>query len=209
MDFKNIFGNVSNPYYVLPPVLSYLLKNKKEVHNIYCNDRKKFYDNLIGYGGFIADVLSIIEKNDKLLLLRSCMIGAKSGLILALFLGYDVHAKFDWAFIEAAYNGHKDVCELLLKYGADVTAFHDNAFRGAAYYGHKDVCELLLEHGADVHAENDYALIWAAYYGHVSVCKILLEHGADVHARNNEALRYAIKNGHKDVCKILKKYMKK
>ena len=50
----------------------------------------------------------------------------------------------------------------------------------AAYNGHLEVCQLLIEKGADVRARNDYALRWAAYHNHLEVCRLLIEKGANI-----------------------------
>ena len=58
----------------------------------------------------------------------------------------------------AAYEGHKDVAELLLANKADVNARDNTAMTPlhmAAIWGHKDVAELLLANKADVNAKDN------------------------------------------------------
>lgn len=82
--------------------------------------------------------------------------------------------------IEAAQNGHLEVCKLFLENGADIHAHSDWALQQAARNGHLEVCKLLLENGADIHVDNDYVLRYAASNGHFEVCKLLLENGANL-----------------------------
>ncbi|KAH0360135.1 Pfs, NACHT and ankyrin domain protein, partial [Aureobasidium melanogenum] len=112
------------------------------------------------------------------------------------FFGSALHA--------AAWNGHIDTLQLLLKYGADVSAMkwqHGStsaALQVAAYRGHVEIVKALLMHGADVNAcnaqisyeggEPSYttrhytALEAASYKGHIEVVKILLKNNAKVDA---------------------------
>ena len=58
----------------------------------------------------------------------------------------------------------------------------------AAFYGHNETVELLLKHGANIFAVDsggNTALHWAAFAGHVSCAKLLLENHADVDARSS------------------------
>jgi cytohesin len=55
----------------------------------------------------------------------------------------------------AAYEGHKEIAELLISEGADVNAKADGGgtpLHQAAYEGHKEVAELLIAKGADANA---------------------------------------------------------
>jgi ankyrin repeat protein len=58
----------------------------------------------------------------------------------------------------------------------------------AAFYGHAQIAEELLKAGADVNAggyrHNDTPLHVAALHGHANVVKMLLAHGADANAEN-------------------------
>lgn len=50
----------------------------------------------------------------------------------------------------ASGNGNIIRVKLLLKLGANVNAWYNEALCWAAYNGHKDVCNLLIENGADI-----------------------------------------------------------
>jgi ankyrin repeat protein len=93
------------------------------------------------------------------------------------------------ALIKAAYQGHADVCELLLSKGADMRIFDVHGWTPlmhAAFDGHESVCALLLQKGADVNQTfsdttiatdrviKRTALALAASEGHLSVCTVLL-----------------------------------
>jgi len=60
----------------------------------------------------------------------------------------------------AAWNGHKEVAELLIAKGADVNAkvaiWGRTPLHFAAWNGHKEVAELLIENGAEVNAKDNY-----------------------------------------------------
>jgi ankyrin repeat protein len=80
-----------------------------------------------------------------------------------LGLGADVNARDRddnrTALMHAAFNGHADVCALLINKGADVNA-KSNAFgwtalmHAASRNRNAEICELLLKNGADLEAEN-------------------------------------------------------
>ena len=56
----------------------------------------------------------------------------------------------------AAFNGHKEVAELLIAAGADVNAKDEGGETPLLYavtFGHKEIAELLIAEGADVNAK--------------------------------------------------------
>ena len=76
--------------------------------------------------------------------------------------GADVNAKNNtgWALLHsAAYDGRKEIVELLIAKGADVNVKSADGSGGrtplhfAAYYGHEEIVELLISKGADVNAK--------------------------------------------------------
>lgn len=63
------------------------------------------------------------------------------------------------------------------------------ALHHAAFSGHCELVELLIKNGASVNAfdkRDRRALHWAAYMGHEAVVKILLQSGAEVNIRDKE-----------------------
>ncbi|KAJ9584058.1 hypothetical protein L9F63_021595 [Diploptera punctata] len=112
----------------------------------------------------------------------------------------------------AAFEGHRDVCELLLEYEADV----DHADRGgrtplwaASSMGHSAVVELLLFWGCYVDSidpEGRTVLSVAAAQGGSEVVRQLLDRGLDEQHRDNSGwtpLHYAAFEGHAEVCSAL------
>jgi len=118
----------------------------------------------------------------------------------------------EMGLIEAAQNGHAEVCRQLLTDGANVNqeAYAGNtALTEAAQNGHAEVCEILLNAGASVDYAIGYvstALMLAAQEGHLEVCQLLVGHGANVNYVNdfgNTALMEAANWGHTNVCRQL------
>jgi TonB family protein len=86
----------------------------------------------------------------------------------------------------AAWNGHKDIVELLLANKADVNAKDTMGFtplHRAAINGHKDVVELLLAHKADVSAkinEGMTPLDMALSKDHSDIVALLRQHDGGI-----------------------------
>lgn len=96
------------------------------------------------------------------------------------------------ALLLAAENGHREVCEILLKAGADPSTTVErgssdenghNAMHLAAKNGKTEVVQLLLAYKHLINAKtkrgNKTPLMLAAIDGHVTVCEVLLKAGAD------------------------------
>src|ERR1017187_576289 len=86
----------------------------------------------------------------------------------------------------AAFNGHKNVAELLLANKAGVNTNENHGATPlylAAQKGHKDLAALLLGNEADVNAvEKEFnwtPLHKATFNGHKDVVELLLAHGAE------------------------------
>ena len=80
---------------------------------------------------------------------------------------------------KAAYNGHKDVVQLLVQIGADLNEEDEDkmtALHCAAIQGHSDVTQLLLDSLADPYVIDNHGrdpLSCAIAYGHDDVMRIL------------------------------------
>jgi len=112
----------------------------------------------------------------------------------------------------AAFNGHKDVAELLLANKADVnakSAAGKTPLDAAAFMGHLDVAQSLIAKGADVNAKDSNGrtpLQEAAGMDKRDMAALLLKSGADVHAKSNNgwtALHDAAFAGHQEVAELL------
>ena len=96
------------------------------------------------------------------------------------------------ALINASYNGHKEVCELLITRGCNVDIqckIGETALIKASTFGHEAVCELLITCGCNVDMQDEYgntALIWASYYGKIPVVISLIEAGCDYSLRDKK-----------------------
>jgi len=88
-------------------------------------------------------------------------------------------------------------------------AYRRTALHAAAYNGHLDVCRLLLDWGAKVDPVDVWGetpLHDAAWKGHLSVVQLLVERGADVRLKRKDGItarELARTNGNKDVAEWL------
>jgi ankyrin repeat protein len=79
------------------------------------------------------------------------------------------------ALVEAARNGHLDVCRVLLKHEVPEIARISDALVAASQNGHTEACRLLLQRGARVHSHYNRAILVEARKGCRQVCHVLLE----------------------------------
>lgn len=85
----------------------------------------------------------------------------------------------------------------------------------AAYHGHVDAVDLLLRTGADAKGRDgsgNTILMGAAFKGHLEVVRLLIQGGADMHARNprgQTALHFAQMFGRSEVANYLKSQQQK
>ena len=101
----------------------------------------------------------------------------------------------------ASYNGHLDICRLLLDKGAQLEAkdrYGNTPLHRAADRGHVEIVRLLCDRGSDVEARDISGwrpLHDAASNGRITVVKELVEErNAEINARDNDgdtALRLA------------------
>jgi uncharacterized protein len=115
----------------------------------------------------------------------------------------------DSALMLASLNGHLELVRLLAAYGGEVNPKGWTPLHYCAWNGKKDVCELLLELGAHVNALSDNGttpLMMAARQGNVDVVDLLLAHKADANLSNDSgknALSWAVEYGQDGVVKRL------
>ena len=91
----------------------------------------------------------------------------------------------DWTPLNtAAYEGHKEIVELLIAKGADVNAKGvldgNTPLHWAAGAGTKEVTELLIAKGADVNAkdqDDETPLDWAIHSKLTEIADLLRKHG--------------------------------
>jgi ankyrin repeat protein len=127
--------------------------------------------------------------------------------------GADIEAGATTSLMEAAQEGHLDLCNMLLFHGANINACSlsgDTALMYASENDHAQVVKLLLASGADIEAEAEggrTALMKAARAGHLNTVHALVEHGADVNrataSNDHTALSLACVAGHKNVVQYL------
>jgi len=105
---------------------------------------------------------------------------------------------------QAAWDGHKEIVELLITNSANVDAldrYRETPLHAAADEGHKEIAELLIANGADVDGKynTNYntktPLHYAAGEGHKEIIELLIANGADVDVKTpgqNTALDLAV-----------------
>jgi len=114
----------------------------------------------------------------------------------------------------AAFNGHTQLCEYIIKNGAHVEA-RDNSGRTALMYASTGpfaaTVKMLLNNGANSnsvdHVEKWSALMNAAAEGQMEVVQILLEYGADKNLKDidgDTAESFALQKKHLEVFNFLK-----
>jgi len=129
-----------------------------------------------------------------------------------------VNGQKQTALMLAAFNGHRNLVEMLIAHGGKVNHL-DVTHRTALMYccsgPFPETAQLLLDHGADVNIidnnEKWTALMFAAAEGQVENVKILLKYGADwklTDIDGDTAALFAAKNGHQQVAQIIEEYAK-
>ena len=148
-------------------------------------------------------------RNPKLTpLYLACFFGDEAELSKLIAAGADVHKPLTDTMTPlemAAYAGHVNVCELLLKAGvapesaksdAEFTALH-----AAAVGNRAEVCKLLLAAGVPVDVRGNHGvtpLVLAAARGNVEIIEMLLAAGADANAlteQQTSPLAAAVRSG--------------
>lgn len=101
-------------------------------------------------------------------------------------------AKFESALGTAAYHGHSDVVDCLLRHGANPnlrSSEYGTVLQIAAVGGSMRVTQQLLNAGAEVNTPGgayNSALVAAASKEHYDVVSLLVRHGADINAGSRE-----------------------
>jgi ankyrin repeat protein len=134
---------------------------------------------------------------------------------MLLIKGIEIESKSkngNTPLMNAAFNGHVDVCKLLLDHGAKIESKDDIGFTPlycACQEGHLSVISLLIDRGADLEARSNMGntpLNIAALRGHFEICKLLLDHGAKIESKCNlgfTPLLSACLGGHLSVINLL------
>lgn len=110
----------------------------------------------------------------------------------------------------AAFLGRSMYVQRLVEAGADVNIYGWSPLAYAAYNGHAEIADYLLKHGAQIDAKTENgssALFFAARFGHIEVVKLLLKNEADpTIANENEetAVDWALKSGNTDIADLLR-----
>lgn len=93
------------------------------------------------------------------------------------------------ALIYAAFGGHNEIVDILLKAGADVKIIGTECtLMQAAITGGIDTVDLLLKAGADINSKNRYgetALMYSVIRGNIPIVKKLLINGANPNLIDN------------------------
>ncbi len=110
----------------------------------------------------------------------------------------------------AAFGGKLAYVQRLVEAGADVNFYGWPPLTYAAFNGHHEIADYLLKRGAEINAKTENgstALFFAARNGHTEVVRLLLAHEADpmIANQNDEtAVDAAIKGKHDDSLALLR-----
>jgi hypothetical protein len=130
--------------------------------------------------------------------------------------GKDVNAQNpygDTPLMAAAWNGRRDIADLLLRHGANLDLadrYGNTALMYAAMWGRDNVVAYLIGKGASLNRqdlEGNTAMISALRYDHVSTARLLLEAGANADLQNRDgetALTKAAQRGLGAMVSLLK-----
>jgi hypothetical protein len=107
------------------------------------------------------------------------------------------------ALVQAAYQGHMDILNILLA-DQKITPYGVTyALVQAAYQGHMDILNILLADQKITPYGVNQALEAAAYQGHMDILNILLADQRTTPYGVNQALKEAANQGHMDILKTL------
>jgi len=148
--------------------------------------------------GDLARVKELVEKNPELANARAT--------------GQYAYLKFTPLHF-AAWKGHKDIIQYLIKKGADIHAQDSDGsspLYWAANFGHEEIVTTLIKNGAEVNSQNNFGITplhGAAFKGYTDIVKLFIEKGSEINVKNNyqgrTPLQNAIEAGHSEIVKIL------
>ena len=110
----------------------------------------------------------------------------------------------------AAFKGNLSYVKLLVDAGADVNLYGWSPLIYAAYNGHAQIVDCLLKRGARIDATTENgssALFFAARFGHIEVVELLLKNKADPMIANENgdtAVDWALKSENTDIADLLR-----
>ena len=157
-----------------------------------------------------AALMSAVKKNDAATVTRLISQGADVN---------ELDANGDPPLIQAAYLGHTEIVDLLLKAGADVTVvdpgMRATALHAAAYAGRTEAARLLVQYGIAINQQGPYngytALHDAIWQNNVDVARLLIEAGANLSLRSQQgetALEMARARGRREIVSLLEKRLR-
>ncbi len=138
---------------------------------------------------------------------------AALGLFLEAHTGTESRNEHGWtALMLAAFTGHVEIIELLLRYRANVYAIDaggNTALHWAAFAGHVECAKILIAHHAEVDARNSLGLsplAQATSHRNLEIVMLLINHGANlnlVDQGGNTALHKAATAGYAEIIRPL------
>ncbi len=159
---------------------------------------------------------------DEMAIFEACFKGDVATVKAALDGGLDINTQVpdskSTLLMLAAFDGHSELMELLIKKGCPLDA-QDISGRTALIYcasgPNVSAVKLLLDAGANINiADNDEhftALMFAAAEGQAEVVKLLLENNADWKVADidgDTARNFAANNGHTNVVEVIDEFVK-
>ena len=138
-------------------------------------------------------------------------------------LEIDINGKDDGdqtALMLAAWHGHANIVQLLIKYGANINQTNQNGMTPlmlAVSNGNEEAIKLLLDNGANIHQTNQNgmtALMMALSHGNINIIKLFFDHGKSINLEHGKSinlenaygetpLMLAVSNGNEEAIPLL------
>jgi len=141
------------------------------------------------------------------------LLDKKDPRIEILYAGKRNFPMFDLIFLQAIFNGHKELAQRALNYGADPNAQYpgpspmwSNSLTSACLKGHEDIVLMLLSRIRNLkhHSNISVALYFAISRGWVRIARILQTHEHQIHKNMlKRQLLVAIKCGQVESVRLL------